>query len=162
MLDNGTWYQDRYFNPHDPISPQIPEMTTNTTPRGVASSSSYQEGYEAYRAFDSAKTNGWYPVTSERNSWVKYEFDTLTTIRRAKASIRVYNKQGVRLYIQVSSDNVAWEDVANYATTTENGVLSFETTFDPKNIRFIRLSSPDVMYGSNGNYVGVTDLQAYN
>lgn len=74
--------------------PLIPAMTSNTTPSGVASASSYFDvngnRYYPWMAFDNEKsTRGWLPATSGDNTpWLQYKFTEPTHI----------NDIGVALY----------------------------------------------------------------
>ncbi|RNB52691.1 hypothetical protein EDM57_21120 [Brevibacillus gelatini] len=64
-----------YSRPTDQSA--IPKMTSNTTPSGIASSSSvYTGGYSAYLAFDksSDSNSGWISSNNTYPQWLSYEF----------------------------------------------------------------------------------------
>jgi hypothetical protein len=59
----------------------IPQMSSNTTPSGVAAASSIQTGFEAWRAFDRNTSTTW--ATNGNNAgWLYYNFPTGKIIKR--------------------------------------------------------------------------------
>lgn len=58
---------------------EVPVMTSNTSPSGEASASSFQTGYEPFNAFDSvvsftSAANGWISVGGTTTGWLRYKF----------------------------------------------------------------------------------------
>jgi hypothetical protein len=59
----------------------IPQMSSNTTPSGVAAASSIQTGFEAWRVFDRNTSTTW--ATNGNNAgWLYYNFPTGKIIKR--------------------------------------------------------------------------------
>jgi hypothetical protein len=122
LLGNATWasaigsssYADYVFSGRG----LVPVMTSNTTPSGEASASTYYStGYEAYKAFDGVDTNGWLPATADtaNNARVIYNFTSAQKIKGARivqngTSGSSYN-YGVT--IQGSNDNNTWVDISS-------------------------------------------------
>lgn len=158
---NGEWVNDRYFNPEDPTTDMIPIMTSNTLPKGVCSANSTASGYQPYYAFDNS--NAWYPAMSVSPAWVQYKFDEPTTIRKVSAEINVFDKVNVQCNIQISADGSTWRTVATYVTGSGRYYHTFEAMLEePQTIQYIRLQSPNVLYGSQNVYVGIARIHAYN
>ena len=69
------------------FSQEIPTMTSNTSPSGIASaSSSYSSSYYPWKAFDGEDESGtdsrWisYPTGTYASQWISYEFESTVTI----------------------------------------------------------------------------------
>ena len=79
---NETWNAAGYYdNPGSYTADQIPTMTSNTAPSGVASASSINAGSalnEAYRAMDKSTASNWAGATTVE--WLAYQFPLAKTI----------------------------------------------------------------------------------
>ena len=83
-----------------------PIMTSNTTPSGVASASSFVSGGEQYRAFDNSTTSGW-AAAAGAPQWVQYQFTSAVLIR----SYSIWPQpsgQPSNFNLQGSNDGVVW------------------------------------------------------
>lgn len=63
----------------------VPTMTSNTTPAGIASASTFNPaGFDAWKAFD-RNTSTWWSPTAFTNQWIQYEFTQPVFIHTASA-----------------------------------------------------------------------------
>lgn len=96
----------------------VPTMTSNTTPSGVASASSfYASGYEAWKAFDNG--GGVWNSTATSDNWLQYKFENPVKLEYAnigRISDGYNNKTQIKYKIQVSTDGVNWKDVSSEKT----------------------------------------------
>jgi len=76
----------------------IPAMTSNTTPSGVVTASSYRNvTYEPWRAFNGDTTLFWWAGGTAGNPWIQYDFQTnkmVTKYELAKTNIKTWELQG--------------------------------------------------------------------
>ena len=92
----------------------VPLMTSNTTPSGVASCSSYltSDGVDAYKAFDQSNSSGntmdmW--ATATLPAWIAYKFSSAKCIKKVYFENRNYSSDGnrrIKTYkVQASNDD---------------------------------------------------------
>lgn len=113
---NGVWYDvyDTKIQNYD-----IPTMTSNTFPYGVASASSYRgSGEDPYMAFDKKPGTRWRADTI--NNWIQYEFDRFI-IPRYYSFIPFYDSglQGSAFYFQASKDGKNFDEL-DFVRITNN------------------------------------------
>ncbi|MGE6576625.1 SPRY domain-containing protein [Paenibacillus xylanexedens] len=107
--------EDKVYSDSTNIVDKImtPIMTTNTSPSGVASASSTQTGYEAWRVFDRdvASQSTWRSASNTTaNSWIRYEFPTP----------QVINKYTLRCWKQLAQSPSSWTFQGSNDTLTWN------------------------------------------
>ena len=136
----------------------IPNMTSNTSPSGIASASSmYNTSYDAWKAFDgSMSSNGYVPNGSDKfgSAYVQYQFEEPT---KAKV-VSIYNKEGNNITfvyeLQLSNDGIDFTPIKTIelkAPTTN--FIYYEINIDKpyKYYRFVYKSNTnndiDVSYG---------------
>lgn len=113
---------DKYGYGEWALMPQVPKMTSNTAPSGVASASLNQSGYEAWRAFDGDYSNFAVLMTgADAANYLRYEFVNPTLIK--KCSFLTANTSATRLVattasLQGSNDGTNW---ITLGTTTTVG-----------------------------------------
>ena len=121
---------DKYGYGEWALMPQVPIMTSNTTPYGVASASSANSGYEAYKAFDgvmgTSDGNRWSSVASDTNKWLQYQFISSTKI----AQIVIYPRHAMtyNFVVKGSNDGSTFDDL----TTVEiigDGAVDYNKKF---------------------------------
>ena len=122
----------------------IPNMTSDTEPRGVASASMVSGESYAYKAFDGDSETiayGGYPSIP----WsVQYEFETEVTIKKVNYIISNHNYYAgntIAYQIQISQDGTNWETI-HTGSTSNGGQSPYSTEFtltEPKNAKYIRL-----------------------
>ena len=131
------WFIDNGYLP-DPNNPNIaliPEMTSNTTPSGVASASdepTYNTTtYYAYHAF-SDDSLWWHSGTSVTTRWISYKFNSAKNVK--KFTIKNVNTSGGgninSFKLQASNDGSSWIDLGTYTNSNVNGA---ESTFNVNN-----------------------------
>lgn len=131
------WFIDNGYLP-DPNNPNIaliPEMTSNTTPSGVASASdepTYNTTtYYAYHAF-SDDSLWWHSGTSVTTRWISYKFNSAKNVK--KFTIKNVNTSGSgninSFKLQASNDGSSWIDLGTYTNSNVNGA---ESTFNVNN-----------------------------
>lgn len=107
----------------------VPIMTSNTSPSGVVSASSYyasQDMWAPYRAFHysplnsiTIDDNGWLPAASDTNPWVKYDFGTQKKI--GMWAIATYYGTGSKTYtLSGSNDDNTYTDITSATIVTDN------------------------------------------
>ena len=119
------------------INASVPHMTSNTTPKGVASASSTYTGYDAYKAFDGnktspnlwASTNGVSAGNTSPEEYIGYEFTDaikgcLATYS-ATTPIQSWTAKG-------SNDGNTWDILGSggVQTSLDNVLLLFGTKVD--------------------------------
>jgi hypothetical protein len=96
---------------------EVPTMTSNTTPEGVASASSiYSSSYDAFKAFDKDTNTYWY-TAGPAPQWIQYQFikpvfvHTVTLTGHGSAGS---GSNLTSIIIQVSNDGNTFTDVATF------------------------------------------------
>lgn len=85
----------------------VPKMTSNTTPSGVASASSeYGPAYQAWRAFD--QTVDHWAASAVANSWVQYKFDNPVFIHSVFVQTHETPYAAKNCRIEYSDDGVSF------------------------------------------------------
>ncbi len=114
--------------------PLIPVMTSNTSPYGVASASSANSSYPAYKAFDNNDSTYWLHANagSISNQWIMYKFES--PVQASKFDIKWVKPYvaSVSYKIQGSNDNSEWHDLTDNITTindVENETLNNNTAY---------------------------------
>jgi hypothetical protein len=96
---------------------EVPTMTSNTTPEGVASASSiYSSSYNAFRAFDKDTTTYWH-AGGDAPQWIQYQFISpvfihTITLTGNSSSGNSYNPNSIT--IQASNDGSTFVDVQTF------------------------------------------------
>jgi hypothetical protein len=116
VKDNSTAW-NIFINGTGLTAKQVPTMTSNTTPEGVASASSiYSSYYDAFKAFDK-NTNTYWFAGGGQPQWIQYQFinpvfvHTVTLTGWGSAG-NYYNPTSIT--IQVSNDGNTFTDVATF------------------------------------------------
>lgn len=101
----------------------IPEMTSNTAPRGVASaSSSYRD---PWTAFAKGRSDGWQNGLSSKYGWLQYNFVQPVIIAKYRISPYVMTERSPKNFTFLgSNDGVNWDtlDTQNNITGWKYGV----------------------------------------
>ena len=140
----------------------VPTMTSNTKPRGVASSDSIYAGYEPYFAFDKSDAR-FISALSHGTHYLRYQFTTdiwpfAFNIRNSYAT---YNAGFKNAKLQGSTNGSTWTDLTENIlfptnTTLTEYVVSAENanSFD-----YVQIIGSDAYYADGR--VGVTELNIY-
>lgn len=114
-------YMESVFKDH------VPKMTSNTSPRGVASASSiYSSSYDAYKAFDGT-TSQWASTTSG-SAYLQYKFESPILVKRVKHTNGHPNATYSGI-VKASNDGTNWSTLS--ASTTFQ--FASTTTIDLSN-----------------------------
>jgi len=85
----------------------IPQMTSNTTPSGIASASSVQLSNAPWNAFDRNTGTRWQGVGIA--NWISYQFPTGKIIKRYGFFSSAFNGNNIRTWtFEGSNNNVTW------------------------------------------------------
>ena len=103
-----------------------PEMTSNNTPSGIASSSGNYTNFEPWKAFNSLQSNGWYPETGTQGvlagAWLEYEHTSNIKLFLAKVTYLYNNATANTLYFKIQHYyNSDWEDLSTQQTLVMPG-----------------------------------------
>lgn len=152
----------------------VPTMTSNTTPSGVASASSYYSTtYEPWKAFNGTTINVddcWFSSSGTANSYLCYQ--SVSPFKCTK--VKLVNRSGTSsLYpvntfkIQGSNDGTTWIDLTGVLTNTNksaNGASTYDINNNGSYLyhRILVLTSwnPDGTTVTN-QYVAIGELQFY-
>lgn len=98
------------------MMPLIPKMTSNTTPSGVASGSSYDSSdYEPYKAFDDDIQTAWVPnTTNGAGEWISYKFEKPVCVKKVALGVmqaKQYTHE-TTFKIQASNNGSDWVDIS--------------------------------------------------
>ena len=140
----------------------VPTMTSNTTPSGTCSASSYYgSGYEAYKAFDGNDSTKW-AASSGANESITYEFPSAVRIDKVYIKADVYSNT-----IRLKNFEIRSSNDSNFATyNTEyqgtipsdtSGVLSVDIS-NPHSAKYWRLYCVD-MYTGSADTISIDTLQ---
>lgn len=131
-----------------PLDNIIPNMTSNTTPSGIANCSDIISGtYDCWKAFDgidrddSASANAWFSATKATNpfpKWLQYKFDTGKVINRYVVHNRGGagndNRKPANWTFIASNDSLTWTildtqiNQFNASSGYSNGTYNFTNT----------------------------------
>lgn len=143
--------------------PLIPEMTSNTTPSGVASASTeYNSNYYAYKAFDRSTQSLWSSSDGvSADQWIKYDFGSPTQVCAMSFVNRDNSGYAVGEFkLQGSLDDTNWVDI-----DTVDSLSVAETEFIPLDApvryRYYRWYVVSNVSGSSNAGTGFIGLQLY-
>jgi len=126
----------------------VPTMTSDTTPKGVASASTiYNADYKAYKAFDGNSTSAWADSGGSSPHRLSYQFEHAVKI--FAYTYNTYANNRTNTYkIQSSDDSTNWTDNTSIRTAIRDGQNHTEIldTFTTKKVySFYTLSQTDTI-----------------
>ncbi len=158
LLANSTWRNaicnSTYFE--SVLNVKVPTMTSNTTPSGVASASSYYSaGYEPYRAFNGNDNSyGWASSTGGSSEWLQYQFASAGMIPR-KIRFFHYGIQTAQINlvwkVQGSNNGSTWTDIqTGLNVISSNVAYTYNLTNGNTKYKYYRFipTSGDQSWGS--------------
>lgn len=159
---------DKYGYGEWALMPQVPKMTSNTAPFGVASASSqYSDSYAPWKAFTGTITNEydcWHAANNTTAGTIQYKFNNPICIKKMVMLNRNYNYIGSPkdFKIQGSNDGTNWTDLGSYTNT--NNTASARTEYEILNNNnnyylYIRLNITSV--NSTDGSLNIGNLQFY-
>lgn len=188
--DYYLYHRVRLSNSHEPaysdiqfygreLTSLVPPMTSNTTPYGEASASSYVSAtatFDAWKAFDGNKGNdttgqGWEPTYNSSNPWIMYKFPHKVKLNGLAIYLRAYQTSGSRTFkLEGSDDGETFESIIESftisglsTTTTYNLVSKYIGDFvTNKAYTYYKLTCIGIMAQSaSTNIVMVKELEFY-
>jgi len=150
----------------------IPEMTSNTTPLGVAKASSvYNSSYDAWKAFSKTTESDKYlecwETSNKSPAWLSYEFQhpsmvAIYTIQAINGDNNL-NRMPKDWMFEASMDEMTWEvldrqqDQMNWS---KNEIRAFTIPFDKrKEYKIYRIN---IQSNNGGDYVLINNLEMLN
>lgn len=158
--------------------PLIPAMTSNTTPEGVASCSSYLgANFEAFRAFnrvsadDHLTSNSWLAASTDETPWLMYELPDRSVNFYVPHDIELellgsFTSVTRRLYIEGSNNGNNFTNCLknfNYVTVDFENLLFRNYRFDlnGNRYRYIRIRCDEPYYAPDIYACGFSRVQVY-
>lgn len=174
LLADATWatailkssYSKNVYNIY------VPDMTSNTTPKGIASAQSvYGSGSEAYKAFDGNDTTSseWAGSNgSQNNGWLQYEFTRPVNISALVIDLdsRKDSTSNYRSFtgtLQGSNDSAFTNLLENFLVEFQQGVsYSLHTIFSNANkYKTIRIQTVSYNCTYQNGYAVLNGVQFY-
>jgi hypothetical protein len=142
---------------------QVPTMTSNTTPEGVASASSiYGSSYDAFKALDK-NTNTQWRAASGPPQWLQYQFTSqvfVHTIEITGAGTSGSTNNPNSITIQASNDNTNFVDVATFnqefTSTPTTLYIAYANYF-----QYWRVKVNTTVGGTNAPYIAELNLVGF-
>jgi len=98
---------------------QVPTMTSDTTPSGVASASTIRSGvYASYNAFDNSSATRWESSDSTKPQWLKYQFASAKYCTKYTITSNIYGPKDYTF--EGSNDDSNWT-----VLDTQTGIGSY-------------------------------------
>lgn len=134
LLGDSDWCEaicnSEYFE--DVLNIKVPTMTSNNTPSGVASASSYTSGYEAYGVFNPGRK--WVSNSQTNDQWVQYQFTAPNCAKKVVLTKDTNLNRAKDVIIKGSNDGVIWD---NLLSTTLDNTSQSETLIVPNDINYL-------------------------
>jgi hypothetical protein len=137
----------------------IPQMTSNTTPSGVAAASSVQSGFAAWQAFDRNTGNPWTTLTGVNTGWLSYQFPTGRIIKRYGFFSWSLNTFNPRTWTFEGSNNGSSWTILDTQTNFVTGVstfYSFDISSNTTSYTYYRIN---VTVNQGGSTVATSELE---
>lgn len=172
LLSDSTWasaiansaYADYVLNGRG----LVPVMTSNTTPSGVASASSYNSsGYEAYKAFDGNDSTLWVPAAGSINNYVAYEFTSPVKAKLAYVLISKWQTQSDdrTFYIRGTNNTSSWTNLGSFVVPrgASSGALAFAVELNnDTDYTYYSLYCAETMHVASAWSIQINTLQFYD
>jgi hypothetical protein len=137
----------------------IPQMSSNTTPSGVAAASSVQSGFSIWNAFDRNTGTAWQSNTSN-SGWLSYQFPTGRIIKRYGFFTNANNTGNIRTWTFEGSNNgstwVVLDTQTNFVTGAST-FFSFDISANTTSYTFYRINITAVQTG--GSNPSIVELE---
>ena len=141
-------------------TPATPAMTSDTTPSGICSASSYESGFSAYNVFDQISDIWFSSYGNHIPSWVAYEFDTPTAINKFGMLGGNNNVASPSEYKYQASLDGSWTDTIDLTpvinVTASSSTTYWDTIINSKRYKAYRIYMTD--NGGDAGYMAVNEL----
>ena len=141
-----------------------PIMTSDTTPSGEVSCSSYYNGYPPYQAFQQVENldRGWVSSNDTVGAWIKYDFISKKPVI-GKLYVQNRNESNVRAVktfkFQASDDDSTWIDLKTCDGLQNSPASKYEFIINNQTgYRYYRLLITEVW---DSSYIGFGDIRMY-
>ena len=167
LLADSTWStaicNSTYFE--SVLTSKAPTMTSNTTPSGVVSATSYQSGYDAYKAFDGviSDASAWI-ATSSANQRLSYQFTKQILAKkivftpRATASASNYVKD---YKIQGSNNGNSWTDLYSGTNSTGTNTITIDIPNNMSKYSYLAIFGVNTTTIVSGGNISIKECQFY-
>jgi len=139
----------------------IPQMTSNTTPQGVASASSYYSPHQAWYAFDHTigASNKWLANTSA--GWLQYEFPTAEIITQytIQEPNEGLNSRMPKDWTFKGSNNGSDWDILDTITDETGWIQNEKRTYNFSNSTAYKYYRLDVSANNGDTYLAIGELE---
>lgn len=141
------------------LKDKVPTMTSNTTPKGVASADViYSSSYDSWNAFDRNESTAWYTYTSTANHWIGYKFESPVSVRAIQ--IKPILGRVKDFTVSASNDGNTWVDI--YSDTCPNTSDYTMFRFDNNtHYLYYRFYCKNGHYDASSNAYAISELQFY-
>ena len=128
LLSDSTWLtaicNSEYFE--EVLNVKVPTMTSNTTPYGEVSASTYYEQNFPYKVFDNNVETAWSTSNNILSGWVCYKFPKPVIVNQ----FETLNSDGSTkdIIIQGSNDGSddSWTDLCSYTLAQQNTITKYK------------------------------------
>jgi len=144
----------------------IPIMTSNNTPKGLVTSSSFLTGYEPYKTFDEKDSDACW-IANIGTQWLSYEFDSPVAISKYTLRPRLYKGTGdlaganlmPRTWTFQGSNDSTWTVLDSRSNITAWEYSTFkEFTFN-NDIKYKKYRINITLNNGSTKFVGIGDMQ---
>lgn len=164
LLNDADWLHAIFESSYKDsvLNAQIPTMTSNNQPSGVASSTSdYSSSTTAFRAFDKT-SNGWLSVKSQSPSYVKYAFPNNIVPKVVTMKAGAYSAgSAISDKLQMSADDSTYTDIKICSVTATGQTFTQEMPANTDEYRYFRVYCQNGQYASNGDLVYIEEFMVY-
>lgn len=141
------------------LNAKVPEMTSNTTPKGVVSAINYWSTYYPWKAFDGDPSTMWASDTADGVHWLGYEFTEDVCVVMMQYKTRNLNSDYIAKTIDIQCNNADWETVETVTPSQTQGDTSLQTFIFANNISSAKWRAKFINAG--GHYSDAYTLQFY-
>lgn len=164
LLSNSSWLNaicnSSYFE--NVLNVKVPSMTSNTTPSGVASASSYQGSSYAYKAFSSS--GAWISADNHNTGeWLQYKFESPMICNYFEVTDQ-YSQSPYTQYSVKNYQVLASNDGTNFTTLYSGAFDTQQTKYqkipitNDRSYKYFRYKCVSVF---GGDHIGVANMQFY-
>lgn len=164
LLNDADWLHAIFESSYKDsvLNAQIPTMTSNNQPSGVASSTSdYSSSTTAFRAFDKT-SNGWLSVKSQAPSYVEYAFPSDIVPKVVTMKAGAYSAgSAISDKLQMSKDDSTFVDIKICSVSATGQTFTQEMPGNTEEYRYFRVYCQNGQYASNGDLVYIEEFMVY-
>ena len=164
LLNDADWLHAIFESSYKDsvLNAQIPTMTSNNQPSGVASSTSdYSGSTTAFRAFDKT-SNGWLSVKSQAPSYVEYAFPSDIVPKVVTMKAGAYSAgSAISDKLQMSKDDSTFVDIKICSVSATGQTFTQEMPGNTEEYRYFRVYCQNGQYASNGDLVYIEEFMVY-